>query len=66
MCLTANFLAKVRILKFQTKNILFVEFCIRIGNQRPPIGLTAKFRAKTRILKFETKYALFWYFGEQF
>ena len=54
-CLIAKFRAKIRILKFGTKNCLILVFWAailkshcHISNQHPRICLVAKFRAKNK------------------
>ena len=53
---------KIKFLKFGTKNVRFLYFCIgiwkyycHVSNQRPRICLVAKFCSKIKILKFGTK-----------
>ena len=60
---------KIKFLKFGTKNVRFLYFCIgiwkyycHVSNQRPRICLVAKFCSKIKILKFGTKNDWFWYF----
>ena len=69
----AKFRAKIRILKFGTKNCLILVFWAailkshcHISNQHPRICLVAKFRAKIKILKFETKKSDFRIVGLEF
>ena len=69
ICLIAKFCAKIRILKFGTKNALFGCFWTEIWkyychnwNQLPQICLIPKFGLKLKILKFGTQNALFGYF----
>ena len=65
----AKIVAKIRILKLWTKNVLFGYFragiwktYCHIWNQQPQIFLKAKFCAKMKILKSRTKNVFFWYF----
>ena len=71
--LIPKFGAKIKILKFRTKNVLFEYFwagtwknCCHIWNQYPQICLVANYHEITKMHKFETKSALFGYFGLEF
>ena len=64
-----TFYAKIKILKFETKNVLLGIFRLRIGknncdiwNQHPKICRNAQKCAKQNKNKFRTKNALFEYF----
>ena len=66
ICLVAKFSAKIKILKFGTKNTWFGYFWTglwkqhcHIWNQHPRICLITKFREKIRMSKFGTKNTLF-------
>ena len=70
ICRIAKFRAKIRILKFGIKNVLFgyfwagmwKQYC-HIWKQLSRISQTAKFRKKVKMPRFGTKNALFGYFG---
>ena len=71
--LIPKFGAKIKILKFRTKNVLFEYFwagtwknCCHIWNQYPQICLVANYHEITKMHKFATKSALFGYFGLEF